>query len=127
MITVAPDKTLVLPTEDVSFTLTAEDYDYIMNSAKALSSPHIGIVSDGDKVELFAFDAKDDSAHVQSVEVGTGNGKKYSLAFKTENIKMIPGSYDVVVSFKGFAQLKNTKEDIQYWVAFEAKESKVSE
>lgn len=125
MITVAPEKTLTLPSEDCSFTLTAEDYDYIMDSAKALSSPHIAVVSDGEKIELLAFDAKDDSAHIQNVEVGTGNGKKYSLAFKTENIKMIPGSYDVVISFKGFAHFKNTKEDIQYWVAFEAKDSKV--
>ena len=36
---------------------------------------------------------------------------------------MIPGDYDVEISFKGFAHFKNTKEDIQYWIAFEAKES----
>lgn len=126
MITLAPEKALVLPTQDCSFTMTSEDYDYIMGAAKALSSPHIGIVSDGETIKLIAFDAKDDSAHTQSAMVGTGNGKTYSVVFKTENIKMIPGTYEVVVSFKGFAEFKNTKEDIQYWVAFEAKESKVS-
>jgi hypothetical protein len=58
-------------------------------------------------------------------EVGEGNGKKYKIVFKTENIKMIPGNYSVEISFKGIGHFKNTKEDIQYWIAFEAKETKI--
>lgn len=126
MIVVPPEKEITLPSEDCSFTLSADDYNSIMNAAKILSSPHIGVNSQGDKVELTAFDAADNSAHTQSIEVGEGNGKSYSIVFKTENIKLIPGSYDVTISFKGIALFKNTKEDIQYWIAFEAKESKVS-
>ena len=123
MIVAAPEKELTLPSADSSFTLSAEDYDWLMKTAKVLSSPNIGVVSEGDKIELTTFDAKDNSAHTNSIEVGEGNGKKYKIVFKTENIKLIPGSYEVKISFKGFAHFKNTKDDIQYWVAFEAKES----
>jgi hypothetical protein len=123
MIVAAPEKELTLPTIDSSFTLSSEDYDWLMKTAKVLSSPNIGVVSDGDKIELITFDAKDDSAHTNSIEVGEGNGKKYKIVFKTENIKLIPGSYEVKICFKGFGHFKNTKDDIQYWVAFEAKES----
>jgi hypothetical protein len=42
------------------------------------------------------------------------------MIFKTENLKMIPGSYIVEISSKGIASFKNTKEDIQYWIATEA-------
>jgi len=73
------------------------------------------------------FDANDNSAHTNAIEVGTGNGKQYNIVFKTENIKLIPGSYDVQISFKGISHFKNTKDDIQYWIAFEAKESKLGE
>ena len=125
MIVTPPEKELTLPSQDCSFTLSAEDYNSIMNTAKVLSSPHIGVKSEGDTIELVAFDANDNSAHTQSIEVGQGNGKQYNVVFKTENIKLIPGSYDVVISFKGIGHFKNTKEDIQYWIAFEAKESKV--
>jgi hypothetical protein len=39
--------------------------------------------------------------------------------FKTENLKMIPGSYDVTISSKGIAHFKNKKDSIQYWIATE--------
>jgi len=127
MIVVPPEKEITLPSVDVSFTLSEEDYNNIMKVASVLSSPHIAVESDGDAVQLVAFDAQDNSAHTNSIQVGEGNGKKYKIVFKTENIKMIPGSYAVEISFKGIGHFKNTKDDIQYWIAFEAKETKTGE
>lgn len=125
MIVTPPNKELTLPSVDCSFVLSENDYKSIMSAASVLSSPHIAVKSDGNTIEVVAFDANDNSAHTNSTEVGAGNGKQYNIVFKTENIKLIPGSYDVQVSFKGLAHFKNTKDDIQYWVAFEAKESKI--
>jgi hypothetical protein len=127
MIVTPPEKEITLPSVDVSFTLSEEDYNNIMKVASVLSSPHIAVESDGDAVQLVAFDALDNSAHTNSIQVGEGNGKKYKIVFKTENIKMIPGSYAVEISFKGIGHFKNTKDDIQYWIAFEAKETKTGE
>lgn len=127
MIVTPPEKEITLPSVDCEFTLNSEDYDTIMKTAAVLSSPHIAVVSDGEKIEIVTFDAADNSAHTNSIEVGQGNGKKYSIVFKTENIKLIPGSYDVKISFKGIGHFTNTKEDIQYWIAFEAKETKIGE
>ena len=127
MIVTPPEKEITLPSIDVSFTLSEEDYNNIMKVASVLSSPHIAVESDGDAVQLVAFDAQDNSAHTNSIQVGEGNGKKYKIVFKTENIKMIPGSYAVEISFKGIGHFKNTKDDIQYWIAFEAKETKTGE
>ena len=127
MIVTPPEKEITLPSVDVSFTLSEEDYNNIMKVASVLSSPHIAVESDGDAVQLVAFAAQDNSAHTNSIQVGEGNGKKYKIVFKTENIKMIPGSYAVEISFKGIGHFKNTKDDIQYWIAFEAKETKTGE
>ena len=127
MIVTPPEKDITLPSVDVSFTLSEEDYNNIMKVASVLSSPHIAVESDGDAVQLVAFDALDNSAHTNSIQVGEGNGKKYKIVFKTENIKLIPGSYEVQISFKGIGHFKNTKDDIQYWIAFEAKETKTGE
>lgn len=127
MIVTPPEKEITLPSVDVSFTLSEEDYNNIMKVASVLSSPHIAVESDGDAVQLVAFDALDNSAHTNSIQVGEGDGKKYKIVFKTENIKLIPGSYAVEISFKGIGHFKNTKEDIQYWIAFEAKETKTGE
>ena len=126
MIVKAPDKDITLASVDVSFTLSAEDYHLVMDTAKVLSSPHIAVQSDGENTEIVTFDASNDSAHENSVGIDTttSNGK-YKIVFNTENFKMIPGSYDVAISFKGVAHFKNTKDDIQYWMAFEAKHTKI--
>lgn len=127
MIVTPPEKEITLPSIDCEFTLTAEDLDSLMKSAAVVSSPHIAVKSDGEKINIVTFDASNNAAHTNTIEVGIGNGSKYSIVFKTENIKLISGSYDVKISFKGIGHFKNTKEDIQYWIAFEAKETKIGE
>jgi len=123
MIVTPPNKEIKLDEVDCSFTLTSDDYADILKTASVLSCPNVTLQSDGELVELVAFDAKDDSQHNSSINVGAGNGKSYRIVFKVENLKMIPGEYEVQISFKGFAHFKNTKDDIQYWVAFEKNES----
>jgi hypothetical protein len=123
MIVTPPDRELNIPSVDVSFTLSEEDYAKLMKAANVLSTPHISIQSDGEKIVLQSFDAQDDSKSTNTIEIGEGDGKQYRVVFKTENIKMIPGSYDVQISFKGISHFKNTKIDIQYWIASESKET----
>ena len=125
MIVTPPNKELKLDQIDCSFTLAVDDYSDILKAASVLSSPNVAVKSDGDTIELFAYDAKDDAQHTNSISVGEGNGKTYKVVFKTENLKMVQGSYEVQISFKGFVHFKNTKDDIQYWIAFEKNESEV--
>ena len=127
MIVTAPDKELSLPSVDISFNLTKEDFADLMKSANVLQSPHIAVESVGDKIVLTTVNAKDDSAHTNSIEVGEGNGQTFKMVFLTENLKMISGTYEVQISSKGLASFKNTTSDIQYWVATESKESKFGE
>jgi hypothetical protein len=127
MIVTAPEKELSLPSVDISFSLTKEDFADILKSAGILQSPHIAVESDGNKVKLTTFNAKDDSAHTNSIEVADGTGIKFKMVFLTDNLKMIPGAYDVEISSKGLASFKNKSVDIQYWVATESKESKFGE
>jgi hypothetical protein len=127
MIVTPPDKEITLPSVDCEFSLSSEDYDSLMKAASVLSSPNIAVQSDGEVVELVTFDAANNAAHTNTIEVGEGNGKKYKIVFKTDNIKLISGSYTVKISFKGIGHFQNTKDDIQYWIAFEAKESKTGE
>jgi hypothetical protein len=126
-ITVPPDRPLNFPSKDVEFKLTAEDYDWIIKTSKVLSSTHIAVQSDGDKIEIATFNADINSAHVNSTVIGEGNGKKYKIVFSTDNLKLIPGEYDVAICFKGISHFKHTKEQIQYWIAYEAKHSKTGE
>jgi hypothetical protein len=126
MIVTPPDKDLTLPSVDASFVLSADDLSNILKAASLLQSPNLSISSDGGKIYVTACDAKDNSAHTDSTEVADGNGKKFKAVFLTENFKMVAGSYEVQLSSKGLSYFKNTKEDMQYWIAIEAKDSDLS-
>jgi len=119
MIKNAPEKTIAMPSVDVSFLLTTSDLDQILKSAAVLGSPHIAVRSDGTKICVAQLDSKNSSAHSSELEVADGDGKKYNMLFKTENLRMIPGSYNVSISFRGIASFKHTEKSIQYWVATE--------
>lgn len=122
-IVLPPEKGITLPSVDATFTMTADDYEWITRTANVLKSPHIAIEGDGSKLKITTFDAKIDTAHVNSTEVGDTD-KTFKAVFKAENLKMIPGSYKVDVCSQGFAYFKNTKDTIEYWIAIEREYSK---
>ena len=124
MIKNSPDKTIVMPSVDVSFTLSSDDLDAVMKSAAVLGSPHIAVKSDGAKIVVAQLDNKDSSSHSSELEIAEGDGKKYNMVFKTEHLRMIPGSYTVSISFRGIASFKHTEKSIQYWIATEAGSTK---
>jgi hypothetical protein len=128
MIVSAPEKELTLPSIDGSFKLKDEDLAQALKNSAVLGSPNIAFESDGSKISVTNFNAKDDSAHTNTIEIGTtDNNKQFKAVFLVENFKMIPGTYDVQVSSKGLASFVNEKGDLQYWIAIEAKESKFGE
>jgi hypothetical protein len=127
VIVTVPEKELTLPSVDATFTLTAEDLANIVKTCNVLQSPNISVESDGEKISVTSFDANDDSAHVNSTEICDGNGTIFKAVFLAENLKMMPDSYSVEISSKGLASFKNTKGDLQYWIAIESKHSKFGE
>ena len=123
MIVTAPDRDIPLSNPEVTFTLKDEDFASVLKSAAVLQSPNIAVESDGEKICLTTFNSKVDASHTNSIEVGSGNGNKFKAVFLTENLKMIPGSYEVQIYSKGLAAFSHTVDDIDYWIAIEAKES----
>ena len=120
MIVVPPEKNIVMPDPEIKFTLNAEDFDWVLRAAAVLSSPHIAIESDGQKVFVSTLDLQNDAAHTDSIEIAEGNGDKYRMIFKTENLKMISGTYEVSLSSKGISHFKNKNKNLQYWITTEA-------
>jgi hypothetical protein len=120
MIVTPPEKNIVVPDPEIKFTMTAEDFDWVLRAAAVLSSPQIAVESDGKKIFISTIDIQNDSAHTDSIEIADGNGDKFRMIFKTENLKMIAGSYDVSISSKGVSHFKNQKMNLQYWITTEA-------
>lgn len=121
MIVTPPEKELQMPDAEISFALSADDFKWIMDAANVLSSPQLSIESDGTNVTLNTIDLQNDSAHTESLKMDVkGNGSKYKMIFKTENIsKVLMGSYEVKISSKGIAHFVNTKLPVDYFITTE--------
>lgn len=125
MIVSAPEKELKIPSIDASFKLTEEDLVQALKNASVLGSPNLSFESDGSKIFITSFNAKDDSADVNTIEIGSSiDNKKFKAVFLTENFKMIHDTYNIDISKGGLAHFKNDAGDLEYFIAIEAKDSK---
>jgi hypothetical protein len=126
MIHVPPSDSITLPSIDIEFTLSEDDYNTVMQYSKVLISPNIAIVGDGQDLKISCFDISNNAAHVSSLDVAPTD-KTFKFVFKTENFKMVPGSYDVSISKQGIAHFKNKNDTIEYWVVAEKEGTKYGE
>jgi hypothetical protein len=115
-ITKAPEKELNLPSVDVSFKLTNETLKDIEKALGVLSVPEIVVVGDGETVSIQAADTKNPTGDTYSIDIGTTD-KVFKAIFKSENIKIIPGEYDVDISARGISRFKG--KEAEYWIAVE--------
>lgn len=120
MVVAPPEKPIAMPEAEIRFTLNEDDLSWILRSAAVLGSPNVAVTSDGSKVGVLVFDATNDAASTNTLEVADDNGDSYKMIFKTEALKMIPGSYDVAISSRGVSHFTNRARDLQYWITTEA-------
>jgi hypothetical protein len=113
-----PDKKVNMDNAEISFVIQSEDFEWISKVASALGSPNIAFVCDGDNLNVETFDAKDDSSHVNSTNLGK-NDKKFRMIFSSENLRLLPGSYSVTISSKGIGHFKNNTLPVEYWITTE--------
>ena len=113
-----PEKTIELPTEDVSFELKTEQLDKLLKAAGIYQLPDLSAIGEDGVVKLVVRDKKNETSNDFAVVVGETEGK-FVFNFKVENIKLIPGSYDVVVSSKLISKFTCREHDLSYYIALE--------
>ena len=119
MIVAPPEKQIDLPSEDINFKLSKNNLDSVIRAAQVLSLPELVFSGDKEKIRLVATDMNNDSCDEYDVVVGETD-KTFKMVFKIENMKMMSGDYDVVVSSKGISHFKNANSNLEYWIATEA-------
>ena len=113
-----PDKEITLPSEDVHFQLESTSLDKLLKAAAVYQLPDLSAVGGDGVVKLVVRDKKNDTSNEFAVVVGETD-KVFSFNFKVENIKIIPGAYDVIVSQKLLSKFTNTSCDLKYYIALE--------
>ena len=118
VITAPPEKDINLPTEDVCFQLDSTALDKLLKAAAVYQLPDLSAVGEAGVVKLVVRDKRNDTSNEFAVVVGETT-KNFTFNFKVENIRIIPGSYDVVVSSKLLSKFTNSKLNLTYYIALE--------
>ena len=113
-----PEKEITLPSEDVHFQLDSSSLDKLLKAAAVYQLPDFCVVGNAGVIKLVVRDKKNDTSNEYSIKVGETD-KEFIFNFKVENIKIIPGAYDVVVSSKLLSRFTNTNFELKYYIAIE--------
>ena len=81
-------------------------------------SPDISAIGEAGVVKLVARDKKNNTSNDFSILVGETDNT-FEFNFKEENLKIIPGTYDVAVSSKLLSRFTNQNYDVVYYIALE--------
>ena len=118
VIVTPPDKEITLPSDDVHFQLESSALEKLLKAAAVYQLPDLSAVGEAGVVKLVVRDKKNDTSNEFAIVVGETD-KEFSFNFKVENIKIIPGAYDVVVSSKLLSQFTNSTYNLKYFIALE--------
>ena len=125
VIVTPPDKEITLPSEDVCFEVSTEQLDKLLKAAAVYQLPDLSAVGENGVVKLVVRDKKNDTSNDFAIVVGETDSE-FSFNFKVENIKVLPGTYDVVVSQKLLSRFTSKNHDLTYFIALEPDSTFVS-
>jgi len=118
VIVTPPDKAIELPSEDVSFDLGTEQLNKLLKAANLYQLPDLSVVGEDGVVKLVVRDKKNETSNIFSIIVGETESV-FAFNFKVENIKILPGTYDVVVSQKLLSRFTSKNHNLTYFIALE--------
>jgi hypothetical protein len=118
VITSAPEKDIELPSVEVQFVLSTDTLNTLQRAAGVYQLPDLSLVGDGSQMQLVVRDNKNDSSHNYCIDVGETSAT-FNFNFKVENIKILPGDYNVSMCSKGISLFENTSLNLKYWIALE--------
>ena len=118
VITAPPEKELSLPSQDVCVVLTEDQLESVKKAAAVLQIPDVSLVGDGESIFLTVRDKKNTGSNSYKVEVGETTDV-FCFNMKVENLRLISGDYDVIVSSKNLAYFTNHGRPVSYFIAME--------
>lgn len=120
-----PDKELKLKQTDVSFTLTNAILTKLLRLAAMNSLTHLSVVGKNGEIRLQTHEKANDTSNSASFKLNDYTGEDFVASFKVDNIKLVPGDYDVEIQLGAFAKFVATsgafKNKIKYFIALETK------
>lgn len=111
-----PEREVKLPTEDYTVKIPANTLAECERAAGILGATSVAFVGDGKTISVKAFDSKNTTSSSWSEELGETN-EVFTAILKAENLKIIPGDYEVVISKNAISRF--TGGNVEYFISVE--------
>jgi hypothetical protein len=118
LIKAPPEKGIQMPSIDVEFVLNDGQLSLLQKASSIYSLPDLCVIGDGAKISLVVKDKKNDTSNEYSIVVGETD-KVFEFSYKIENIRILPGSYEVVISDKLISVFNHKSLNLKYYIALE--------
>jgi hypothetical protein len=120
MIVTPPDKDLspLLESAEISFKVSQAQIAEVLRAASILQAPEVAVVGSGGNITLTAYDSKNSTSNTFDVEVDAEATGTFNMIFRTENLKMISGDYQVEITSKGISRWTGSK--VTYFITTES-------
>lgn len=116
---VYPKQSISFPEAVIEFELKEKDFQWIKKASAVANLPDLVLQSDGDVIKLVVTEKQNDTSDDQELIIGDGDGKKYFMAFKAENIKILSGDYTVFIAEQKISKFVHKTKNIVYHIALE--------
>jgi hypothetical protein len=114
----APEKHITMPDEDVQFVLTESDLNSLKRASAVYQLPDFSVIGDGEKIYVVVRDKENDTSNTFSIAVGDTDDE-FVFNMKEENIIILKGDYDVVISRKKISRFTHKTMPVVYYIALE--------
>lgn len=120
-----PTKDVNMPAVNVSIDLSEKQFSELQKAASVMQLPDLSFTVDDTDIVAMVSDLSDPTTNTYKVVVEENwNGPDFMFNFKMENIKILPGDYQVNFAKNIVGEFVNTNISLKYWFAMEANTSK---
>ena len=107
-----------LPSVDVEFTLSDSDLTSLLRASSVYQLPDLSLIGKDGEMSLVVRTKNNDTSNNYSVNVGQTENE-FVFNFKVENLKMLPGVYNVKISTANISLFTSEKWNLSYLIALE--------
>ncbi|MBT9159536.1 MAG: hypothetical protein DDT26_00795 [Dehalococcoidia bacterium] len=121
LVVAPPSKKITLPSSDVELSITETQLGVLYKAMAALGVPELLVEGkSGNAVVIAVTDTRSETSNRYDVVADETADANFRVIFKTENLKLLPGDYDVAISKQRISLFKNATTAVTYYVAVEA-------
>jgi len=115
-----PQKDINMPQSEVKFSLDSDTLNKVKRAASTLGHSEMSVsVKDG-TLTLSVVEAQNSTSNAFSIDIdGEFSTPNFNFIMNINNLKLIPGDYEVELSSKFISRFKHKELNVQYWIALE--------